>query len=332
MRKSKILIFVLVLLLLLTVSCTQEPVKGAESSIFEEGTVKNIKITDNNVNIREGCSNNTNVLQACNKNDTYNVLSKVADWYAVKLPNNTIGFIPEQQCKAIVVDKNKTNITPDTRMEPDLTPGYTPDTNLTPDYTPDTDLTPGYTPDTDLTPGYTPDTDLTPGYTPDTDLTPGYTPDAGMEPGITPDYTPDTDTGYSESNNNVLTNQEQEMLRLVNEARTQNNVAPLAIDMELTEVARLKSQDMIDNNYFSHNSPTYGSPFDMMNDFGIEYVHAGENIAGNQNVQSAHDALMKSPGHRENILNPNFTHIGIGIKKGSQYGNIFTQMFISKPK
>lgn len=70
----------------------------------------------------------------------------------------------------------------------------------------------------------------------------------------------------------------------------------------------------------------------MMKDFGINYVQAGENIAGNQDVQKAHDALMNSPGHRKNILSSDFTHIGIGIKKGGPYGYMFTQMFISKPQ
>jgi uncharacterized protein YkwD len=88
---------------------------------------------------------------------------------------------------------------------------------------------------------------------------------------------------------------------------------------------------MIDNNYFSHNSPKYGSPFDMMKSFGIKFVHAGENIAGNQTVQAAHNALMNSPGHRQNILSTDYTHIGIGIQKGGSYGNMFTQQFISKP-
>jgi uncharacterized protein YkwD len=89
---------------------------------------------------------------------------------------------------------------------------------------------------------------------------------------------------------------------------------------------------MIDNNYFSHNSPTYGSPFDMMKSFNINYVQGGENIAGNRDVPAAHEALMNSPGHRKNILSPDFTHIGIGIQGGGQYGNMFTQMFISKPQ
>lgn len=135
--------------------------------------------------------------------------------------------------------------------------------------------------------------------------------------------------------NNTTTNlasNEQQMVNLVNAERKKNNLPPLTVDPEVTRVARIKSQDMVDNNYFSHNSPNYGSPFEMMDDFDIEYLHAGENLAGNSTVQRAHNALMNSSGHRKNILSPNFTHIGIGIKPSEKYGYIFTQMFISKPQ
>lgn len=309
--KRKILAIAICLIFI--VSCTQQPVKGTASSIFEMGNVKNIKITSDTCNVKEGVTNNTNTIQSLNKNSVCNVIGTVEDWYAVKLPTNEVGFIPKNQCKPIVADK-------DTAPTPGTAPGMTPDTTApgtSPDMTPDI-------------PGTTPQT--TPGYTPGT--TPGTAP--GATPGVTPgvdDTTPDTtDRDTYTANSDALTDQEQEMFRLVNEARAQNNVPALKLDMELTNVARIKSQDMVDNNYFSHNSPTYGSPFDMMDDFGIEYVKAGENIAGNQSVQNAHDSLMNSPGHRKNILDPEFTHIGIGIKAGSQYGNIFTQMFISKPK
>ncbi|MFZ5968672.1 MAG: CAP domain-containing protein [Bacillota bacterium] len=127
-----------------------------------------------------------------------------------------------------------------------------------------------------------------------------------------------------------LTPNEEEMTRLLNGERSKAGLNPLKVDMEIVKVARLKSQDMIDNNYFSHNSPTYGSPFDMMKQFGIKYVYAGENLAGNQTVQAAHDSLMNSEGHRKNILSTNFTHIGIGVKEGGKYGKMFTQMFVGR--
>ncbi len=125
-----------------------------------------------------------------------------------------------------------------------------------------------------------------------------------------------------------LTAEEQQMVNLVNQERAKAGLKPLAVDMRLVKLARMKSQDMIDKKYFSHQSPTYGSPFDMMKREGITYRTAGENLAGASTVTRAHELLMQSAGHRKNILNPAFTHIGIGVVKGGPYGTMFTQMFI----
>lgn len=118
------------------------------------------------------------------------------------------------------------------------------------------------------------------------------------------------------------------MLSLVNEEREKAGLGPLRFNIKLTEVARIKSQDMIDNKYFAHDSPTYGSPFEMMKQFGITYRYAAENLALHPSVESAHQGLMNSPGHRANILNPNLTEIGIGIIPNSQGRYYVTQMFI----
>lgn len=121
---------------------------------------------------------------------------------------------------------------------------------------------------------------------------------------------------------------EQEVIRLVNEIRTQNGLKALTYDWELARVARIKSQDMKDNLYFAHNSPVYGTPFQMMKNFGISYRSAGENIAkGYATPQAVVNAWMNSSGHRANILNANFTHIGVGYVAS---GNYWTQMFIRK--
>lgn len=125
-----------------------------------------------------------------------------------------------------------------------------------------------------------------------------------------------------------LTEEEQQMVNLINQERLKAGVQPLQVDLELTKVAREKSQDMINKNYFSHESPTYGSPFEMMKQFGISYSTAGENIACNQSVEKAHDALMNSSGHRANILSENYSYVGIGIVDGGVCGKMFTQMFI----
>jgi uncharacterized YkwD family protein len=135
--------------------------------------------------------------------------------------------------------------------------------------------------------------------------------------------------GPADQNLSGLSVQEREMVEYVNQERVKAGIAPLQVDLELARVARIKSQDMVDNGYFDHNSPTHGSPFEMMRSFGISYRSAGENIAKNSSVMGAHTALMNSEGHRANILNPGFTHIGIGIV-GSGGMVTITQVFIAK--
>lgn len=120
----------------------------------------------------------------------------------------------------------------------------------------------------------------------------------------------------------------QQVIDLTNVQRQQNGLSPLKADTKLSGVALKKSQDMQQKNYFSHTSPTYGSPFDMMRDFGVTYSSAGENIAmGQRTPQEVVQAWMNSEGHRKNILNRDFTHIGVGFE---QAGYHWTQMFISK--
>ena len=119
---------------------------------------------------------------------------------------------------------------------------------------------------------------------------------------------------------------EKRVVELVNEIRVQNGLSKLTLNTELSAVARLKSQDMKDKNYFSHTSPTYGSPFDMMKQFGISYRTAGENIAyGYATPESVVDGWMNSPGHRANILNSSYKEIGVGYVSRGHY---WTQMFI----
>lgn len=121
---------------------------------------------------------------------------------------------------------------------------------------------------------------------------------------------------------------EKEVVTLTNAERAKQGLAALEIDTELSKVARVKSQDMKDNNYFDHTSPTYGSPFDMMKKFGISYTSAGENIAmGQQTPEEVVESWMNSQGHRENIMNSSFTHIGVGYVES---GNYWTQQFIGK--
>lgn len=132
-------------------------------------------------------------------------------------------------------------------------------------------------------------------------------------------------------NIDTIKNVEQEVIRLTNVERAKYGLSALTANWELSRVARYKSADMRDNNYFSHTSPVYGGPFQMMSDFGIRYSAAGENIAkGYSTAQAVVDAWMNSPGHRANILNANFTHIGVGLATSSNGTKYWTQMFIKK--
>ena len=269
MKKAP-LILILIVTLLFSAACMQQGVVGKESSISGTNDITRLKVNFDQVAVRSGCSNSSPSLQSVDKDTRLDVVGKVADWYAVQLNDNSIGFIPQKQCSPVIPNE----------IKPGTAANNTPTAQNT-----------------------TPGAQGTKTNTPNT-------------------------TG---TNNNALTSQEQQMFNLVNQARAQANVPALKVDMELTKMARIKSQDMIDNNYFSHNSPKYGSPFDMMKSFGINFVSAGENIAGNQTVQAAENALMNSPGHRKNILSTDYTHIGIGIRSGGQFGMMFTQDFISKP-
>lgn len=145
-------------------------------------------------------------------------------------------------------------------------------------------------------------------------------------------------TGGSSSSGNTssstetsnMNSDEKDVFDLINKQRTNNGLAALKNDSEVQRAARIKAQDMVDNNYFSHTSPTYGSPFDMLKSFKISYKTAGENIAGNSSNSSAVTAWMNSSGHKANILNSNFNYTGIGVVSSPKYGKMYVQLFIGK--
>ena len=167
-------------------------------------------------------------------------------------------------------------------------------------------------------------TPSTPSTTPQqkpesTPSTPSTNPE--QKPESTPEQKPSTD----------FSSYQQQVLDLVNAERTKRGISALTLDSNLSSVATKKSQDMVNKNYFDHTSPTYGSPFDMMKQFGISYRTAGENIAkGQKTPQEVVTAWMNSEGHRKNILNPNFTNLGVGIAKDYKGTTYWTQMFIGK--
>jgi uncharacterized YkwD family protein len=134
--------------------------------------------------------------------------------------------------------------------------------------------------------------------------------------------------GQAAAGNTAMNEFESKVIELTNAERRKNGLKDLTGDPAISNVAREKSTDMQKNNYFSHTSPTYGSPFDMMRDFGITYNTAGENIAqGQRTPEEVVQAWMNSEGHRKNILSDKFTHIGVGYQ---QNGHHWTQMFVGR--
>ncbi|WP_027338635.1 CAP domain-containing protein [Halonatronum saccharophilum] len=122
---------------------------------------------------------------------------------------------------------------------------------------------------------------------------------------------------------------EAQVVELVNIEREKYGLEPYKHNGQVSNVARTKAEDMRDNNYFAHTSPTYGSPFEMLQEFNVQFTAAGENIAqGQPTAQAVMDAWMDSPGHRENILSEEFTYIGVGLAKDGQGNTYWVQMFI----
>ena len=137
---------------------------------------------------------------------------------------------------------------------------------------------------------------------------------------------PDTTTPAAPESVEGMSAYELEVVRLVNAERARYGLPALAADAELSRVARYKSRDMREKGYFSHESPTYGTPFQMMKSFGITYRAAGENIAyGYATPAKVVAAWMNSDGHRANILSASYTRLGVGYVADGHYG---TQMFV----
>lgn len=124
---------------------------------------------------------------------------------------------------------------------------------------------------------------------------------------------------------------EDRFATLINRERQKNGLSPVQTDSKLSQVALYKSRDMRDAGYFSHRSPTYGSPDDMLKSFHISYSQAAENLAaGQMSFEEVVQEWLDSPVHRNNILNPSYTHMGVGYAKGGAYGTYWTQLFITK--
>ena len=126
----------------------------------------------------------------------------------------------------------------------------------------------------------------------------------------------------------TLSEEEQEVLNLINEQRKQYGLSELKAYGELQRVAKLKAEDIVNNKYFSHTSPTYGTPFEMLQGEGVTYKYAGENLAGNETGVKAVKAWMNSPAHKDNILDEDYEYTGICVVDSEVYGKVYVQLFM----
>lgn len=123
---------------------------------------------------------------------------------------------------------------------------------------------------------------------------------------------------------------EKRAVELLNADRAKNGLPPLKLNSQLTALGQRYAQDMINRNFFSHYNPEGQSPFDRMKQAGISYGYAGENLAINSNVDAAEKSFMNSPGHRANILSPNYTEVGVGVRYDAAGSAYVVQQFISR--
>lgn len=128
----------------------------------------------------------------------------------------------------------------------------------------------------------------------------------------------------------ILSTEEEEFLESINEIRIKNNLPELIIDDAIQNVARLKAQDLIENNYFSHTSPKYGTLFEMLSSSSITYKTASENIAGNSSISGAINSWMNSESHKSNILSNTFNYTGVAVVHSNTYGKILVQIFVGR--
>lgn len=127
---------------------------------------------------------------------------------------------------------------------------------------------------------------------------------------------------------NNLTSEENELLSLINAERQKNNLPEFQIDEKIQNVARLKAEDLVQNNYFSHISPTYGTPFEMLKSHNINYKTASENIAGNSSISDAVKSWLSSDSHKKNILSNDYNYTGIAVVDSIAYGKIIVELFV----
>ncbi len=279
-------------------------------------------ITTANVNLRKAANlENSSVVKVLSKNTNVKIVGTITDYYIVQTTNNQIGLVSKSYVKlqeesiknALVYESLTKYFATVNSANTNLRGG--PGTNFT-----------SYA---KLSKG---DIVEIIGKINDWNLIITSTNKVGMIRSdlMTKSTSSGKPTTSGENNNQKIDSNIELVLKLMNDARKENGLLALSLNTDLTKVAQTKSDDMVENNYFSHNSSKYGSPFEMMQSMGISYLSAGENIAGNPSIENAVKSWLNSQTHKKNILSSKYNYVGIGITKSNTYGYIIVAMFIQK--
>lgn len=285
------------------------------TSMFSKLDYSFASVIPSNTNIRSGLSGDSPIIASLNSGDKVKVIGKLNGLYVVNIPNtNKLGTISPNDARLYSAMPGSTAPMP-TKPIPTTTGTNTTGTGRI------GAGTNGYG-----TTGNVGNSTTQPGT-----VAPGATGTTGLNQNTgTTRNTNTTANAPTATGSGTLTADASRILQLCNAERAKVGAKPLKANTDLTKLANMKSQDIVQKNYFSHQSPTYGSPFDMMKTYGISYMYAGENLAINQSADGAHQAWMNSEGHKRNILNPDFTEIGIGIYSKGNGSFAYTQMFIGR--
>ena len=258
------------------------------------------KVTASCLNVRCGPGITYNRVGKIYKDDYVDVFAKVGNWYIVKTDDDLVGAVSSDYIEAVYDETERYS------QSDDVSDNAENLNNTSENVTESTN------------------SELNTSETVDTDSSQEDTENINVQ------TTTEEVIAEEFANSEELTEDEQEFLDLINANREANGLQALEIDSEVQNVARLKAEDLVQNNYFAHNSETYGDIQNMLTTFGVSYSSAGENIAGNSSLSKAVEAWMGSENHKINILSENFNYTGIAIAESETYGKIFVQVFVQK--
>ena len=292
---------------------------------YEETEFKTGIVRARSLNVRKGPGLNFTKIASLKKDEYIRIFAKIGDWYVIQTDQNIIGAASAKYIEGIPSPGVETNATTETSA-PLAEPNSNSQESVTSESSNSNENT-ETTENADTAKNHvTSENDVTSESNVTSENATSFENSSDQQ-----NTTESVNQEISEQTSNTnLSLDEEKLLSLINEERSKQGLSALEVDDELQNVARTKAEDMNKNQYFSHTSPEYGSPFDMLKYFHLSYKTAGENIAGNRDVEGAFEAWILSEEHKKNILSNAYNYTGIGIAESAEYGKILVQLFIGK--